>query len=303
MFQKYIHLERFGTDEVDGINIGECFIFPKIDGTNSSFWNDGDGVFRCGSRNRELSLDDDNAGFMNWALTQDNLRKMAADFPGFRFYGEFLVPHSLKTYRDDAWRKLYIFDVINPDGEFVHYDSYSELCKQYGVEFIPCTLKSRNPTYEILLQATENNRYLIQDGQGSGEGVVIKQYGWKNRFGRTTWAKLITNTFKDKHITEMGGSVVNAKLVEEEIANEFVTEHMVEKIIAKIRNDQGSFSARCIPQLLGTAFHDLVTEELWSAVKKHKNPKLCFKTLNHCTIARVKQIKPEVFGISVNSLA
>lgn len=303
MFQKYIHLERFGTDEVDGINIGECYIFAKIDGTNSSFWNEGDGVLHCGSRNRELSLDDDNAGYMKWALGQDNLHKLAAAFPGHKFYGEFLVPHSLKTYRDDAWRKLYIFDVTGPDGEFLHYDVYSEMCKQHEVDFIPCMLKSRNPSYEILLQATENNRFLIKDGHGSGEGVVIKQYGWKNRFGRTTWAKLITNTFKDKHIAEMGGSVVNAKLIEEEIANEFVTEHMVEKIIAKIRNDQGSFSARSIPQLLGTAFHDLVTEELWSALKSHKNPRIDFRTLNHCTIARVKQLKPEVFGIAANSLA
>lgn len=30
-FIKYPHLERFGTDEVDGINIGTCYIFPKID--------------------------------------------------------------------------------------------------------------------------------------------------------------------------------------------------------------------------------------------------------------------------------
>jgi len=302
MFEKYIHLERFGTDEVDGINIGECHIFPKIDGTNASFWWEG-GYLRCGSRNRELSRDDDNAGFMNWAVEQDNLRELSQHFPGFRFYGEWLVPHSLKTYRDDAWRKLYIFDVMDLNGEFLHYDAYSEILKQYEVDFIPCMLKSRNPTYEILLQATENNRFLIQDGRGSGEGVVIKQYGWNNRFGRTTWAKLITNTFKDKHIQEMGGAVVNAKLVEEEIATEFLTEHLVEKIIAKIRTDQGAFNAKNIPQLLGMAYHDLVTEELWEAVKKHKNPKIDFKTLNHCAIRRVKELKPELFGMAEKILA
>lgn len=298
MLLKYVHLERFGTDEVDGINIGECHIFPKIDGTNASFWNEGDGIFRCGSRNRELAIDDDNAGFMNWAIQQAALRALAADFPQHRFFGEWLVQHSLKTYRDDAWRRLYIFDVLKPDGEFMHYDEYSEILKARGIEFIPCMLKSNNPTYEILLKATENNRFLLQDGAGVGEGIVLKQYGWKSRFGRTTWAKLITNTFKDKHIQEMGGAVVNAKLVEEEIANEFINEHMVEKIIAKIRTDQGSFTARSIPQLLGMAFHDLVTEELWQAVKQHKNPKIDFKTLNHCAIRRVKDLKPELFGVA-----
>ena len=31
-FRKYQHIERFGTTEVQDIEIGECYIFPKIDG-------------------------------------------------------------------------------------------------------------------------------------------------------------------------------------------------------------------------------------------------------------------------------
>ena len=30
-FIKYTHLERFGTDEVDSINVGRCHIFPKLE--------------------------------------------------------------------------------------------------------------------------------------------------------------------------------------------------------------------------------------------------------------------------------
>lgn len=297
MLQKYIHLERFGTDEVDAINIGECHIFPKLDGTNASFWDEGDGGFRCGSRNRELSPDDDNAGFMAWAVQQENLRTLAERYPGCRFYGEWLVPHSLKTYREDAWRKFYLFDVLKPDGEFMHYDQYSELAKAHGVEFIPCMLKVKNPTYDVLQQATEKNTFLLKENAGHGEGVVIKQYGYKNRFGRTTWAKLITNTFRDEHVKEMGGAVMDLRLLEETIADEFITLHMVEKIIAKIRNEKGAFVARDIPQLLGMAYHDLVVEELWQAIKRHKNPKIDFKTLNTCAIKRVKALRPDLFGL------
>ena len=127
-FIKYVHLERFGTDEVDGINIGKCHIFPKIDGTNASIWLE-DGVFCCGSRNRVLSLDDDNAGFMAWATGRVELRALLDSLPaGSRVYGEWLVPHSLRTYRDDAWRRFYVFDVLLPDGEFMHFDDYSRAC-------------------------------------------------------------------------------------------------------------------------------------------------------------------------------
>ena len=85
-FIKYTHLERFGTDEVDGINIGKCHIFPKLDGTNASFWFDG--AIQCGSRNRLLSVNEDNAGFMNWLITQENHKKLAMAHPSYVFYGE-----------------------------------------------------------------------------------------------------------------------------------------------------------------------------------------------------------------------
>lgn len=297
MLLKYIHLERFGTDEVDGINIGECYIFPKIDGTNSSIWIE-DNQVCFGSRNRQINPEDDNQGFAAWAIQQKNLIDLLKSLPeGSRVYGEWLVPHSLKTYQDDAWRRFWVFDILTPNGLFVHYNEYSPLCKQFNVDFIPCVLTVKNPTFEILLKETEKNKFLIKENSGVGEGIVIKQYNWQNRFYRTTWAKLITNHFKDKHILEMGGSSINVKMIEENIVDEFVTTHMVEKIIAKIRLDQGLFSARCIPQLLGMVFHDLVTEELWQALKKHKNPKIDFKTLHHFVVNKIKKLKPELFGI------
>lgn len=37
-FRKYQHVERFGTVETENIQVGVCYIFPKIDGTNSSVW-------------------------------------------------------------------------------------------------------------------------------------------------------------------------------------------------------------------------------------------------------------------------
>lgn len=294
---KYVHLERFGTDEVDGINLGRCHIFPKLDGTNASVWLEG-GAMCFGSRNRQITPDNDNQGFAAWAQSHAPLRALLDALPaGSRVYGEWLVPHSLKTYRDDAWRRFWVFDVLTPEGQFMHYDEYSPLCAASGVDFIPCVMVSENPTYEVLQRETEKNRFQLQENSGVGEGIVIKQYGWSNRFHRVTWAKLITNSFKDAHVKEMGGAVLNIKMVEDEIADEFVTLHLVDKIIAKIRNDQGAFSARNIPQLLGMAFHDVVTEELWESIKKHKNPRIDFKTLNHFVIAKVKRLKPELFGV------
>lgn len=37
---KYMHVEKFGSDEVAGIEKQKSYIFPKIDGTNGVIWYD-----------------------------------------------------------------------------------------------------------------------------------------------------------------------------------------------------------------------------------------------------------------------
>lgn len=65
MFVKYPHLERFGNSEVEGIEVGITHVFPKLDGTNASLWLE-DNDICAGSRNRVLSKESDNAGFLDF---------------------------------------------------------------------------------------------------------------------------------------------------------------------------------------------------------------------------------------------
>lgn len=297
MFKKYIHLERYSTDAVEDITLGTCYVFPKIDGTNASIWNE-DGQMQCGSRNRQLSAESDNAGFYAWATQQEKLKQLILEFPNWIFYGEWLVPHSLKTYRDDCWRNFYIFDVVNEEGKFLHYDVYSEILKAREIPYIPCYLSGKNLEYETLVKCTQENTYLLNPNSGCGEGIVIKRYDYVNRYGNTIWAKLITTIFKEVHISTMGGVVKDTTLVEEEIVKRFLTKHLVDKVVAKIREVKGEFSARDIPQLLGQVYYELVTEELWNAIKEFKSPLIDFRTLNTFCIAHTKKHLPELFGIS-----
>ncbi len=59
-YQKYQHVERIGTTAVHGLLDGLCYIFPKIDGTNGVFSDEV--IVKCGSRNREVSIESDNQG-------------------------------------------------------------------------------------------------------------------------------------------------------------------------------------------------------------------------------------------------
>ena len=291
-FSKYQHVERLGTTETNGIEMGMCYIFPKIDGTNSQLWFEA-GYLHAGSRNRELSLDNDNAGFMAWATQQLNIYGFFAKYPNLRLFGEWLVPHTLKTYQKTAWNNFYVFDVMEGEN-YLPYETYKELLDEFEIEYIPPICKVENPTYERLVNQLEKNSYLIEDGQGTGEGIVIKNYNYKNRFGRVVWAKIVKNEFKAKHAKCAVTEIKENKIIEEEIVNKFVTKALIEKELAKIETESG-WSSKQIPRLLNTVFYCLVKEESWNFVKEFKNPIVDFKQLSFFTINRIKEVMPHLF--------
>lgn len=293
-FKKYQHIERFGTDEVDGIEYGQCYIFPKIDGTNGQTYMKDDKLM-AGSRNRELSLEDDNQGFYDYVLRNPCLVEFHLEFPEVRLYGEWLVPHTLRTYRQDAWKKFYVFDVEYLDN-LLPYDQYLPMLQKYNLDFIIPLAIINNPTYDNLVAKLPANTFLIEDGKGDGEGIVIKNYDYKNKYGRQTWAKIVKTEFKEKNVLAMGLKPTNGSFqVEEAIASEFIDEVLVDKVYANIKNESGCWRSEFIPRLLNTVFYDLVREETWNFVKRHKQPKIDFKVLNRYAIQKIKQLKPELF--------
>lgn len=298
-FKKYQHLERYGTDEVQDIEFGNTLIFPKLDGTNASVWVD-EGEVKAGSRNRELSLEKDNAGFYAYILENEKILAYLQKHPNHRLYGEFLVPHSLKTYREDAWRKFYIFDItIDKDDEsveYIPYDIYKPLLDEFDLDYIVPIAKVSNGSYDTYLKSLEKNQFLIKDGEGNGEGIVIKNYDFYNKFGRQTWAKIVTTEFKEKHAKAMGYNEIVNRMVEEDIVIEFCTEAFIDKEFSKIVHENEGWQSKYIPMLLGRVWHEFIKEESWNFIKKFKNPKIDYKTLNALVTQKIKATKSEVFN-------
>ena len=296
-FKPYMHVERWGTSNVEGIEHGTCFVFPKVDGTNASVWLDGSDIC-AGSRTRQLSLEADNAGFLRWCLEPEQAGKFAAYFaehPNHRLFGEWLVPHTLKTYRQDAWRRFWIFD-IEVDDTFLSYDTYNVALEKHKLDYIIPSFRAENIHLEYLLEALTKNTFLVQEGSGVGEGVVIKNYDFINRHGETVWAKVVRQEFKEENAKTFGINTIGLmEPVEKRIADKFVTEAMVEKVYAKIVNEIGGWESKYIPRLLNTVFYDLIREETWEYLKEFNLPTVGFQSLKAYTIQRVKAIKKELF--------
>ena len=315
-FIPYMHLERFGNDEVRDIELGKVYVFPKIDGTNASVWKssqeDGPRPLSGGSRTRLLSLESDNAGFYAAVWQDQKLLSLLEANPNLRLYGEWLVPHSFKGYREEAWRRFYVFDVYNDEtNEYLPYDIYKPILENYGIEFIPPLAIIKNANYDNFLKLLNENRYLCPDNGEPGEGIVIKNYDFYNKYGRQTWAKIVRQEFKEVHAKAMGAPEINGGLMNEErIVNKSLTSALVDKTIAKILNDEWeeagnpfmnggkgpNWRSEYIPQLLNRVFHDIIKEELWDAWKDIGFETINGKTLKALTIRKIKELKPEMFS-------
>jgi len=302
MFKEYTHIEKYGRREVEGIDQGKCYIFPKIDGTNGSVWADTeDDIYRepqivAGSRKRQLTLENDNAGFFNSMKEDPNIVRFLQDLPHLRLFGEWLVPHTLKTYTKDAWRKFYIFDVYNDDlGLYTSYPTYIEILDKYNLEYIKHLAVIENPTYDDLTKLIDDNHYLIKEGEGVGEGIVIKNYRFTNRYGRHPYAKIVTKDFKEVHRSKVK-TQREIPMTEQAICDKYVTESLIDKVHANIINECDGWSSKYIARLLQTVYYDLIREESWNFIKEHKNPTINFRTLNSVCNATIKELKPEIFG-------
>jgi len=334
-YMKYTHVERLGHPNVDGLLIGECYVFPKLDGTNGVLWSDRDQGGVCtGSRRRDLTVEGagDNHGFRQamWDLwNAGDLEWIQGTYDGVRFpifYGEWLVPHTLKTYREDAWRRFYVFDARCPDtGRYLHYDTWAPQIREQGAHVLEPLAIVNNPTEDDIIRFRDTvNTYLIAENSGVGEGVVVKNYGFTNHVGKTVWGKSVRNDFKEDNKRAFGTPEHQGSFqVEAAIAEEFVTQAFVEKTRAKVENailsdlglgwdaDNRPDSAydhehrrrfaleehrgQLIPRLLQTVFHELLDEETANFVKKHKDPTIDFKKLRAFAVAQTKKFAGDLF--------
>ena len=300
-FRRYQHVCRLGTQDTDGILNGKCYIFPKIDGTNSSVWLDDEGNVCAGSRNRKLGNGKDNQGCYYNIVDDEHMAAYLKAHPTHRLFGEWLVKHSLKTYKGDAWYKFYIFDVCIDNGDdfkYLTYDEYAPLLEEFGLLYLKPLMVKENPTNDDIAWCVNNNTYVIKEGQGVGEGVVIKRYDYVNKYGRIVWAKVLHDEFnngsksKGKLSTlEKGGNNIELSIVDT-----FATSNFIEKEYAKIINENPDIERKkMIPMLIETVYHTLIDEEMYNIIKKYKNPTIDFNILKKMVVNKIKQVKVDLF--------
>lgn len=295
-YKSYQHIEKLGTSETEGILKGEVHLSYKIDGSNGCIYLKDNGELGFGSRKRELSITEDNMGFMTSFVTDKSLYSKFEEIlkknPNFIIYGEWLVPVTIKRYGKDAWKKFYVFDVFNnEDGTYLPFNNYKEMLDEYGLLYIPEIAVLNDPSEEDIKEYLDKTgEFLITEGLG--EGIVIKNYDYKNKYGRRTWAKILTEDFK-KNKKELRKRIHIAKNegdIELLIVNYYLTSEHVLKEKYKIEEKYGGWSSKNIFELLNRVYDEFLKDNFELILKRYKDPTINFKLLRQYSNDFVKEI-------------
>lgn len=292
IFRPYMHVERLSSDEVEGVLNGHCCISTKLDGTNTVVWFN-NGELKVGSRKREISVTNDNFDACAYIMkNKDKYMKYFEKYPNRILYGEYLVKNAIKTYEVTAWRKYYVFDVYDVEKDrYIPYEEYIDDIRDCGIDFIPPIALIDNPSQEDLIRFLDESTFL--NGDNPGEGIVIHNYGFKNKYGRTVFAKIVRKEFlKTK---KEGHKEIDPKTIEEQIVEKFVTDDFIEKEYNKLIAEVGEWNPKYIGRLLSVIWYTFINEECWHMIKKYKNPTINFAILQKMVTDRVKNVKSDLF--------
>lgn len=117
--------------------------------------------------------------------------------------------------------------------------------------------KFENPSMELI------RSFAGQSVLGEkGEGVVVKNLSFRNKFGDVNFGKYVTQEFKEDNGVTFGGNNKFSETYEEMyFVNKFVTLPRVEKTTHKLESMEGKLSEKHIPRVMGMVFYDVMSEE------------------------------------------
>lgn len=300
-YKPFIHVEHLDRDEAEGILQGDCFITPKLDGTNAVvFYKDGE--LHAGSRTRELFPDQsDNADFRKW-LSEDGLevqliRRFLERYPNYILYGEWLGYNkfigNIKDYNKAALKTFHIFDIYDTEKEeYLHPTKYYDILTEYCLinYTVPLLVIATNPTQKQIENIAECNSYLLDNVGHPGEGIVIRNPNFKNKYGRYVIAKYVRPEYKQSKHRQVPE---DSDQIESIIVSKYVVDTEISKAIAKtnlhFNLEKFAPNKSTMGYLLNEVWRGVICDEIANILKKYKNPTINFSLLRKYCDKKVRE--------------
>jgi hypothetical protein len=231
--KKYTDVVRMGHRETVGVvKEGDYItVYEKLDGANASFklnlGGEDSELVAAFSRNTRLSPENNLRGFYEWTRTisAGNLLDNAI------YYGEWLVKHKV-DYGQHA-NGFYLFDIYDVESEsYAPTDFVIAEAARLGLMVAPILYAGPYRSFEHLQSLV--GRSALATKPDGGEGIVVKNVGYRDRFGQQTFVKLVSDEFREMQ-PQKAAKDPNAPLsAESAFVRTFMTRARVEKLLLKL---------------------------------------------------------------------
>lgn len=255
-FPKYPKIKRLGHKETKGIWDGTVVVEEKIDGANFRFMYDPELGLRWGTRNVDYTTVNPRDWPKRFEKQYEWVQEQAeavAKFPGYVFYAEAIIPHSIQY----DWKKfpapLIGFDVYDVENnEWIPYPENRELFKRIGLPFVPVVdvLKGK-PSLEKFEELVPKSQFY----DGIAEGVVLKNYD------NGVFAKILSEKFVEVNRSIFGKSKKEIKDETEKWFEYLFSPRRIEKTIERLVDEGYELDMALMRDLLYAVMKDAMEEE------------------------------------------
>ena len=266
--KKYTDIIRYGHTSTNGVlKEGDYIsITEKIDGANSSFILDDTNELgvSCYSRNTILNENNRLRGFYDWVLNnivniKDKLN------PNYRYYGEWLVSHKVQ-YRPEIYNNFYLFSIWDEENGIYLEDSIiKNEAERLNLKTVPYFYEGEYISFEHITNFIGKSELTLIPN--TGEGIVVKNVSYKDKYGRQLFVKLVSEKFAEVQRQKLPKNP-NVNIKEIELIKSVLTKARVSKLIHKLVDEgllQEDYSIQCmgiiLKQLGGRVYEDIMKEE------------------------------------------
>lgn len=232
--KKYTDIVRYGKSNTNGVVQEGDFISitEKIDGANASFCIDNENELgvSCYSRNTPLSEGNTLRGFYGWVADYIVSIKEKLN-PSYRYFGEWLVSHKI-IYNAEAYNKFYLFSIWDEEKqEYLSDEVVKSEAARLGLQTVTYFYEGKFISFEHLMSFVGKSDLTLTPN--TGEGVVVKNVSYKDRYGNQMFVKLVSEAFAEvqKQRLPKNPNVNNAEV---ELVKSVLTTARVSKLLHKL---------------------------------------------------------------------
>lgn len=261
--KKYTDIVRLGHKSTIGVlNEGDHItITEKLDGANASFILNKNGEVDCFSRNNQVTEDNTLRGYYGWV--NDNIKPELLN-PRYRYFGEWLVSHKIQ-YKPEYYQNFYLFNVYDEElEEYLPDNIMRGEADRIGIKTVPLIYEGNYISFEHLMSFVGKSDMAIN----YGEGIVVKNVNYKDRYGHQMFVKLVHEDFAEVQKQKKPKDPNKPLTIEQEFVNMCVTPARVDKLLYKLV-DEGIIDkdfgiedmSVILKNLGGRIYEDILKEE------------------------------------------